>query len=414
MPKVKDIKKIQKEIIGEGTIEEIYKQDFQAPLKISKSSGSLKTAILVIFFSVIGGFLGGVASNGYVSQDLTAITQINTNNTPEVIDLEFLLSKEDQEYSKVLSQLRSQVVGFYKKRTSEEILGSLYLEKDFLGSGVIVTSDGWLLTHKQVVGNEDYVIITADKKALEPLKEVVDPLTNLVLVQVSASDLAPVKFADLNYLQVTNPILAVRYSAQNHGSDIIKTSVQRFSYHDQVKANDFLLSTEKIDHYLKITNDFDLVYNGGILFNGNNEVVGLMFESGRAEIRLAIPGYYLKSAVSNFLSSSAEVIRSQLGVNYLDLSESLGLAENITEGRVKGAVLLGNLDLNILAVAEGSPAAEAGLKAGDIIIKVNNEEVDEKNSLTKLIQDYTPGQELTLTFIRAGEEQEVKVVLGEM
>ncbi|PIT90651.1 MAG: protease Do, partial [Candidatus Komeilibacteria bacterium CG10_big_fil_rev_8_21_14_0_10_41_13] len=56
----------------------------------------------------------------------------------------------------------------------------------------------------------------------------------------------------------------------------------------------------------------------------------------------------------------------------------------------------------------------AGLKAGDIILKVNNEDVDERNSLTKLVQDYAPGQEVTLTILRSGQQVEVKVSLGEL
>ncbi|MBU1131390.1 S1C family serine protease [Patescibacteria group bacterium] len=396
-------------------IEEIYKQDIQAPTIIKNRTG-FKIIIVCLIISFLSGFIGAWLKDALIGQSIItyAPTAAQPNTETEILDLEFLLSKEDQQYNKVLSELKGQLVGFYKKRSGQGILDSIYLQKDFLGSGIIVTSDGWLLTHSQVVGNEDYVVITADKKVLEPLKEVADDFTKTVLVQVSAKDLTPVKFADLNYLQVTDPLLTVRYSAQNHGSDIVLTSIQRFAYHDQVKPTDFLLSTEKIDHYLKVTDDFDLVYNGAAVFNNQSEVVGLLFKSGREEIRLAVPGYYLKSAVSNFLSSSAEVIRSSLGVYYVDLSESLGLPEEVAGGRLKGAVLLGDLDANVMAVAEGSSAAEAGLEAGDIILKVNNEEINEKNSLTKLIQDYTPGQELTLLVFRAGEELEIKAVLGEI
>jgi len=119
----------------------------------------------------------------------------------------------------------------------------------------------------------------------------------------------------------------------------------------------------------------------------------------------------LVSAVNNFLAKSEEILRSRLGLSYLSLSEALGLPASVSENRTKGAVVLGDAKRNILAVAVGSPAEAAGLKAGDIIIKVNNEEVDESNSLTKLIQDYTSGQEITLTIIRAGQESQIKVTL---
>jgi len=348
--------------------------------------------------------------------DSAQLTYLSNSQNPEqeVIDLNFLLNEEDNSFTKVLTELKSQVVGIYKKRVNDDILESIYLEKDFLGSGMILTSDGWILTHASVINKADYVIITADKKVYEPIKEVIDEFSGAVLIQVSAANLKPIKFADLNTMQPTKPLLVSKFSAQNHGSDIIKASVQKFFYHDQTLADYFLLSTESIDHYLKLDMDFDALYNGALLVNDKVEVIGMLFYSGREALRLAIPGYYLESAVDNFLSNSSEIIRSSLGVTYVDLSETLGLSEEVTEGKLKGAVLLGKGSKNILAVEEDSPASEAGLKAGDIILKVNNDEVDEKNSLTKLIQEYTPGQELTLLISRSGQEMEIKVILGEL
>lgn len=397
-------------------IQEIYRQGFSAPPQSKTSPISSKVLIFYLIMSVIAGFLAGFIQDFWFDDYTAKLVNPyeSTSQSKEVLDLNFLLKEEDQAYKKVLSQQKSQMVGFYKKKVSEEILDSLYLEKDFLGSGLIITSDGWLLTHQSVIDNSDYVVVTSNKKIFEPLKEVVDPFTNTVLIQISAQNLSPVRFADLNTIQATENLLVARYSTQNHGSDIKKTSLQKFSYHDQVKSKDFLLSTEKVDHYLKLASDFDLIYNGAVLINERVEIVGLLFESGKDSIRLAIPSYYLDSAVDNFLEKSSEVMRSYLGVHYIDLSESLGLSEKVTEGQVKGAVLLGAVESNILAVKEESPAARADLKAGDIILKVNNEEVDERNSLTKLIQDYTPGQELTLTILRAGEGMEVKVVLEEL
>ena len=396
-------------------IKEIYQQEILQP-RLKTPLISSKVFIFYLLMSVMAGFLAGFIQDfwfdDYQANFINPTEE--SKSLKEPLDLNFLLQQQDSTYTRALSQLKSQVVGFYKKKASEEILDSLYLEKDFLGSGIVVTSDGWVLTHQSVIKDNDYVIITANKKILEPLKEVMDLFSGTVLIQIAAEGLSPVKFADLNAIQATEPLLVARYSAQNHGSDIVKSSIQKFSYHDQSKGRDFLLSTEKIDHYLKLANGFDAVYNGAVLVNEKVEIVGLLFVSGRPEIRLATPGYYLDSAVSNFLKSSSEVIRSYLGVHYIDLSESLGLPEEVIEGRVKGAVLLGEAKEDILAVAKSSPAETAGLKAGDIILKVNNEEVDEKNSLTKLIQDYTPGQELTLTILRDKQTLEIKVVLGEL
>ncbi|MBU1036693.1 S1C family serine protease [Patescibacteria group bacterium] len=401
-------KKEKKEIIAK-----IYQQSFTSP---TKSSGvSSKVFFFYLIVSIIAGFLAGFVQDLWFSDyNQIIVPTINTNETKEVLDLNFLLEEDDKVFNQALMQLRSQVVGFYKRRSKDNILDSLYLEKDFLGSGLAVTSDGWLMTHQSVVKEEDYVIITPDKEILEPVKTVIDPFSQTVLVKVLSQNLSPVRFADLDAIKPTDPLLVARYSMQNHGSDLTKTLIQKFAYHDQSQGSDFLLSTEQIDHYLKISSTLDAVYNGGFLLNEHMEVIGMLFDSGKEQIRLAVPSYYLNSTVNNFLESSEEVIRSFLGVRYVDLSEALGLSDKITEGQSKGAVLLGDSENDILAVIDKSPAAVAGLEAGDVILKVNNEDVDEKNSLTKLINDYTPGQELTLTISRAGEGQEIKVILGEL
>jgi S1-C subfamily serine protease len=402
------------------TIQEIYRPEMEKPF-IQKRGFGLGKMLLILIMALAAGFAAGVVQdnvfdNVYLAGGGQLQPSANVGEQePGILDLNFLIQNQNNaSYDKVFSEIKMQIAGFYSRRSSGGILDSILLEKDFLGSGVIVTSDGWILTHKSVIDGEDYVIVTSDKKILEPVKEVVDTFSGTVLVKVNAENLSPVRFADIDALTPTTPLLATRYSAQNHGSDIVKTAIQKFSYHDQSKGADFLLTTEKIDHYLKVVEDFDNVYNGAALLNQDNQVAGLLFNSGRSFINLAVPAYYLKSVTDNFLVNSQEIIRGSLGAYYVDLSESVGLPATVTESRFNGAVLLGDSVRDILAVAKGSVAESAGLKAGDIVIRVNNEDVDERNSLTRLIQDYTPGQTLKLKVIRAGEEMEVEVVLGEM
>ena len=401
------------------TIQEIYRPEMEKPFA-SKARFGLGKTLLILLLAGSAGFVAGVVQdNVFEDVYLSGGGQLNLpvnglEPEPDILDLNFLIQNQDNEaYDKVFSEIKMQVAGFYSRRSGSGILDSILLEKDFLGSGLIVTSDGWILTHQSVIDGQDYIIVTPDKRILEPVQAVADTFSGTVLVKISAENLSPVRFAEEDDLTPATPMLATRYSAQNHGSDIVKTAIQKFSYHDQSKGGDFLLTTEKIDHYLKVVEDFEGVYNGAALLDQNNRVVGLLFDSGRNLINLAVPAYYLKSVTDNFLVNSQEIVRGSLGVYYVDLSESVGLPATVTEGRINGAVVLGDATGKILAVAKGSAAETAGLAAGDIVIKVNNEDVDERNSLTRLIQDYTPGQTLKLKVIRAGEEIELTVVLGE-
>jgi S1-C subfamily serine protease len=411
MSKNENNKNERKELLAE-----IYGQPFSP----SNSKNRKATSFVFIFYliiSMVSGFLAGFIQDfwfdNYTQTVINQPASTNQTKSKEVLNLNFLLKEDDQAYSQVLTQLKSQLVGFYKKRSSEDVYSSLYLEKDFLGSGLIVTSDGWLLTPQNIVKDSNFVIVTSDKKVYQPAKKVVDNFSQTAMIKIAAQDLTPVKFADLNTLKSTDSLLVARYALQNHGSDLLKTTIQKFSYHDQAKGRDFLLSTETADHYLKISGDLDTFYNGAILVNNQEEVVGLLFQSSSQAVRLAVPSYYLSSVIKNFLISSAEIMRSYMGVHYLNLSETLGLSDKLTQGLAKGALIVGDKDNKIEAVIEKSPAAEVGLVEGDIILKVNNEDVDEKNSLTKLINDYTPGQELNLVIYRAGKNLPMKLILGE-
>ncbi|MDP2586686.1 MAG: S1C family serine protease [Candidatus Komeilibacteria bacterium] len=399
-------------------LEDIYQQHQMQRPSNAVATLSFKSFLLILLISVLGGFSAAIIQDSWFSVDYPSLGSDGrpSADNDKVLDLEFLLKEDSGGNSEVFAEIRKQIVGFYavKKDAGAGILESLYLEKDFLGSGLVVTSDGWLLAPKSIAGGNNYAVVLSDKKVYQPDKVIEDEFSGLVLVHIAAQNLSPVKFASLNSILPTDSLLTARYSIQNHGSDLLKTSIQKFSYHDQAKPADFLLSTDKIDHYLKIAKDMPGVYNGAVLLNGKNEVAGLLFNSGRDLINLAVPSYYLRSAVNNFLVNSEKVMRSRLGASYVGLSESLGLSAEVNEDRVKGAVLLGDAKRSIMAVAENSPAAKAGLKAGDIILKVNNEDIDESNSLTKLIQDYKSGQEITLLISRQGKESEVRVVLEEL
>jgi len=327
--------------------------------------------------------------------------------------LNFLLQENNSQEIKFLAELRQPLVGFYKKRTGSGVLDSLYLEKDFLGSGVAITSDGWILTHQAVVKDlSGIVAITADKKVLTPTKILTDKFSGLVFVQLPANNLTPVKFADSSALKPATTLLAARYLPTQNEAEVSRVSLQKISYHDQSSGENFLLLTDALDRYFKINQELASGYNGSALVNDQNEVSGLLFASGKDYINLAVPAYYLKNTVDKFLGNGQKIARGSFGAHYLDLSEVVGLSETISEGRTKGAVILGDAKREILAITPNSPAEKAGLKAGDIVLQVNSEDVNELNSLTRLLQNYSAGQEVTLTVFSKGKEKELKVTLG--
>ncbi|HLC63824.1 MAG TPA: hypothetical protein VJK25_00545, partial [Patescibacteria group bacterium] len=156
------------------TLAEIYQSEIQRPKALVRSAVGLKALLLLLAVSLIGGFWAGFVQDNLFDGYYQGLALNNTSAKPEpeLLDLNFLLKEQDNQYDRVLSEIRSHLVGFYSQKEGSGILDSVFLESDFLGSGIVVTSDGWLLTHRSVVGDGDYVVVTGNKEVLEPQEEV--------------------------------------------------------------------------------------------------------------------------------------------------------------------------------------------------------------------------------------------------
>src|SRR3989338_5455330 len=152
-------------------IEKVFQHELDRPRNIGLSAFTFKLFFLIFLTALAAGFLAGFIRDNLMDiySQKTSQNQVtnfaDNNDKSQVLNLNFLVQEQDNAYSDVLTKVRAQVVGFYKAKPAGGILDSLYLEKDFLGSGVVVTSDGWLLTHQSVLNKaENAVVVTSDKK----------------------------------------------------------------------------------------------------------------------------------------------------------------------------------------------------------------------------------------------------------
>jgi serine protease Do len=245
-----------------------------------------------------------------------------------------------------------------------------------LGSGVIVTSDGYILTNNHVVDNADQIKVElTDDRILTAKLVGTDKASDLALLKVTAGDLHPIAIGNSENVKVGDVVLAV-----GDGS-----------------YEDFLQTDAPINHG----------NSGGALVNTKGELVGinsqiLSSNDGNIGIGFAIPANMAKNVMEQ-LRTKGKVTRAQLGVTVQgvtpEMAESLGLKQ------YSGAI--------VSSVSEGSAAEKAGVKRGDIIQSFNGVAVHDTNTLRNRVAEAGPGSSADVVILRDGSEKHLTVKLDE-
>jgi serine protease Do len=270
-----------------------------------------------------------------------------------------------------------------------------------LGSGVIVKG-GYVLTNNHVIEDaEEIKVVLSDKREYEAELIGGDAKTDIALLKIDDGDLPEAKLGDSEKLRVGEMVLAIGspFSARlgntvTHGivSGLGRSGMQLSTY----------------ENYIQTDASINPGNSGGALVNLDGEVIGinsaiLSRSGGSNGIGFAIP-IDLAKKVMNDLISEGRVIRAWLGVTIQELNQDL--AESLDLNNIKGIL--------ISDVVEDSPAEKAKLQSGDVIIKVNDDEVATPAELQINISSRSPGETVKLTLIRDGKTKLVSVKLDEL
>ncbi len=270
-------------------------------------------------------------------------------------------------------------------------------QRQSLGSGFVISEDGYVMTNAHVVQDADEILVRLNDRR-ELSAEVIgsDPQTDVALLKIEATDLSTLSLGDSDDLKVGEWVAAI---GSPFGFDHSVTA-------GIVSAINRTLPRDAYVPFIQTDVAINPGNSGGPLFNLEGEVVGINSQiftrsGGFMGVSFAIP-INVAMDVAEQLREDGRVNRGWLGVMIQPVSQDL--AESFGMDNAIGA-LIADLD------PEG-PAAQSGLQAGDVILEVNGEEVERSSTLPRLIGRGAPGTEVELTLMRDGEEITESVELG--
>ena len=266
-----------------------------------------------------------------------------------------------------------------------------------VGSGFILSSDGYIMTNAHVVEGASEVMVTlADKREFKAKIVGADKRTDVAVVKIDAKGLPAIKIGDVNRLKVGEWVMAI-------GSP--------FGLENTVTAGIVSAKQRDTGDYLPFIQT-DVAINpgnsGGPLINMRGEVVGINSQiysrsGGFMGISFAIP---MDEAirVSDQLRATGKVSRGRIGVQIGPVDKEV--AESIGLGSATGAL--------VSAVEPDSPAAKAGLQAGDVIVQFNGTKIDKVSDLPRLVGNTKPGSKASLTIFRRGKQQQLSITVADV
>lgn len=272
-----------------------------------------------------------------------------------------------------------------------------------LGSGILISKDGEILTNYHVVRNADTIKVKlSDQTEYEARLVGKDDRTDLALIKIrrSGGHLPFARLGSSSQLDVGDWVMAI---GNPFGLEHTVTA-------GIVSAKGRVIGAGPYDNFIQTDASINPGNSGGPLINALGEVVGVnsaIFSQtgGNIGIGFAIPIDLAKKVVDQ-LRKNGRVVRGWLGIRAQDVSPQLASSFGITRNLGEMAV--------ITEVAENSPAGEAGIKPGDVIVEFNGKPVPKSHDLPALVADTAPGQKVTLRIFRDKLERLFSVKIGEL
>ena len=271
------------------------------------------------------------------------------------------------------------------------------------GSGVIIRSDGYILTCAHVVSGASQITVTIGDTDYTATVVSEDDTSDVAVLKIDATGLTPATVGDSDSLSVGDSVLAVGNPLGELGGTVTSGIVSALnrSVTIQGSSSTNTMSLIQMDASVSPGN------SGGGLFNMNGELIGLVnakSSSSDAEgLGFAIPINDAIQVAQDLLENGYVSGRPYMGITYIA----------VTDAQTAAQLNVNAYGVYVVDVVQGGPADKAGLKAGDRIVSIDGTEIAQKDDLGTLMQQHTAGDTLSITVARDGQMQTVSLTLGE-
>ena len=271
------------------------------------------------------------------------------------------------------------------------------------GSGVIISSDGYILTCAHVVSGASQITVTIGDTDYTATVVGEDDTSDVAVLKIDATGLTPATVGDSDSLSVGDSVLAVGNPLGQLGGTVTSGIVSALNRSVTIRGT----SSTNTMSLIQMDASVSPGNSGGGLFNMNGELIGLVnakSSSSDAEgLGFAIPINDAIQVAQDLLENGYVSGRPYMGITYIA----------VTDAQTAAQFNVNAYGVYVVDVVQGGPADKAGLKVGDRIVSIDGTEIAQKDDLGTLMQQHTAGDTLSITVARDGQMQTVSLTLGE-
>ena len=390
----------------------VQPQDAQPPKKKKKFNGKrvARSAVALVLAAAMG-FAGGFVGAKFGGSGKVVIQQVAPSSTANSSDSadSSITAASSSGSSLTTEQVADLVSPSVVVITTEQVVYSQWSwygqnqVESGAGSGVIISSDGYILTCAHVVDGASNITVTINDKDYTATLVGEDTTSDIAVIKIDADGLTPATVGDSDSLKVGQNVMAVGNPLGELGGTVTGGMISALNRSVTIQGSSSVntMSLIQMDASVSPGN------SGGGLFNMNGELVGIVnakSSSSDAEgLGFAIPINDAIKVAQELLENGYVTGRPYLGITYLA----------VTDAQTASQLGVNAYGVYVVEVVKGGPAEKAGLQAGDRIVSVDGTEIASKDDLGTLMQKHAAGDTLSITIAREGQMQTVNVTLGE-